>query len=428
MSRRLVHWVFVLAVGWLLGGCTFSYASLGRVTAGDSGAAAPVTGVTVERNGAPVPVTSRLALERGDTVQTDGQTTAVIHFGGGTATLRPNTKVTISSIWTWFGEVFFSGKIDNDTKYNSMGVHGTEYLAKVDADSEHAVVTVLDGQVTVRSKTQRFAPTAVTAGHRLTIEPGAAPRTEQISQEEYNDIVRWVNAAQGSIDRLVPELRGLEEQAAVRTLLGLGFQRPRVERTPASEAEIGKVVSHSPAPGRRGLRVTLTVGARGIGVPDLRGLTVDEAKRALPAGLVLGEPRFEATGAQQVGRIARQSPGSARPVVEGTRIEVVVEAAPPEVTPEQPVEPETPETPETPESTQPLPTPEVQVCVVPDVSKAVSQQAVQAALERAGFVPDVRVQQTAGGTYMVIESVDPQSGSQAPCGSTVTVLVYYVVG
>ena len=329
MNLRVLGWAIalVVGVGLFLSACHVPHANLGTLTS--MGKVTPSSGgVKILRGGAAIAATHGVELEAGDVVETDAQSTAVIDFVDGSATLMPNTKVTVGSIWTWFGKVFFSGPVDNDTEYTSMSVDGTEYVAEVEQD--RLVVTVLTGRVRVSSKTGAFAEVTATARERLEVTSlrtaGSAPPTKRtITQDELNSLVEQLNAAQQAQSRVVPDVTGLAEAQATQKLSALGFT-PKSEKHPAQADQIGKVFSQSPAPGTRGTQVLLSVGARAVHVPDVRGLTLEQVAAQLPSGLRIGRQAFEFTGKQPLDQITRQSPAPGTAVVEGTSIDVVVEA------------------------------------------------------------------------------------------------------
>lgn len=327
MNLRVLVWAIALVVGSMLSACHFRHASLGTLTY--AGKVMPSSGgVKILRGGATVPAADGIELQAGDVVETDAQSTAVIEFADGSATLMPGTKVTVGSIWTWFGKVFCSGPVNNDTDYANMSVEGTEYLAEVTND--RLVVTVLDGHVRVSSKKGAFAPVAVGAHEQLEVTslsaPGAAPPVKRtISRDELNTLVEQLNTAQQARDGLVPDVTGLSQEAAKRKLEALGLDL-KVEKHPAKEDQIGRVFSQSPAPGTRSPSVTVAVGARGVNVPDLRGLTFEQAQKQLPSGLSFGRRDFETTGKQPLDHITRQNPAPGKTVVEGSSVDVVIEA------------------------------------------------------------------------------------------------------
>lgn len=327
MNLRILGWAIALVVGVMLSACHVPHANLGNLTS--MGKVTPSSGgVTILRGGTPVAAMRGVELEAGDVVETDANSTAVIDFIDGSATLMPKTKVTVGSIWTWFGKVFFSGPVDNDTEYTNMSVEGTEYLSEVQSD--RLVVTVLAGHVRVSSKTGAFAPVAVGAREQLEVTSlksvgGAPPTKRTITQDELNTLVEELNAAQQAQSGLVPDVTGLSQEQATQKLSALGLD-PKIEKHPAQEDQIGKVFSQSPAPGTRSTSVLLAVGARAVHVPDLRGLTLDQAKNLLPAGVELGRQDFEATGTQPLDRILRQNPAAGKAVVEGSHVDVVIEA------------------------------------------------------------------------------------------------------
>lgn len=233
MNLRVLGWALALIVGMLLSACGTLHANLGGLTSMGK-VTLSASGVTILRHGAPVAATRGIELQAGDVVETDAHSTAVIEFIDGSATLMPNTKVTVGSIWTWFGRVFFSGPVDSDTAYVNMSVEGTQYLCEVKKD--RVVVTGLSGHVRVRSKTGSFAPVAIGARDRFEMSSlksvgGAQAKRRKISQEEFNSLVAEINAAQGTPANALRSPCGLTNRS--------GFP---------DDPELVKDLSHMPAP------------------------------------------------------------------------------------------------------------------------------------------------------------------------------------
>jgi beta-lactam-binding protein with PASTA domain len=118
-------------------------------------------------------------------------------------------------------------------------------------------------------------------------------------------------------DLPVPNVYGLSRKEASRVLVAAGF-------APESTAATGRVVDQVPeaqALAPRGSPVMLTLEP-GVTVPNVVGLTVDEARQAIEqAGLVLSTPR-------NAGLVTHQRPVAGSPARPGKVVRVAVEALP----------------------------------------------------------------------------------------------------
>jgi hypothetical protein len=242
--------------------CTF--AKLGRVSvAGRDASSAELVQVHVERDGKPLPATASMKLKLGDTISTEGVSTVVL-FNKAEATLMPNTKVTLGSIFDWFGEVFISGWLGGKTKLSSASVDGTEYVLRVDPQTDENVVAVLEGKVRVSSQVSAWQPVIVTPGTQVRVARDTAtqPPLEPIDRALFNQSLSRSNAARGEgRDPLVPDVRGLSQELSRRELMVGGFEvvvQPRGTQVPA---ELGQVLEQKPNPGARARRVELHVGS-----------------------------------------------------------------------------------------------------------------------------------------------------------------------
>jgi hypothetical protein len=130
----------------------------------------------------------------------------------------------------------------------------------------------------------------------------------------------------------VPDVTGLTQDRALAQLRRLGLAG-EIEVTDDPAASPGVVHRQSAKPGSLvpvGTTLTLRVGAdrrRLVTVPELRGLTIEEAARSLKgSGLVQGAIT-RSPGVGTVDRITGQSPKAGERVAAGTRIDLTVAAS-----------------------------------------------------------------------------------------------------
>jgi serine/threonine-protein kinase len=199
----------------------------------------------------------------------------------------------------------------------------------------------------------------------------------------------------------VPNVIGFTQDAAVQQLKDKGLTAT-IDTKTTDRAPPGTVFQQDPAAGElvdNGSEVTLTVARapKQVQVPDLSGMTVDQARTALQdAGLDLGTvDQQESTETE--GTIVSQSPGAGSAVDKGTPVDVVV-ATPPAT---------------------PSPT---NVAVTDFTCQSLNH--AQHELERAGFnvvVSDTPQLNEACPQANKVASQNPSSGSFPP-GTTVTLV------
>lgn len=127
----------------------------------------------------------------------------------------------------------------------------------------------------------------------------------------------------------VPDVTGYEREIAIQLIEAAGLTVARVDTGPAP-ADRGVVVSSSPTAGRSlnpgsGVGLFVSVGTATIRIPDLTGLTVDEARELLEeAGLVLGTTRRRTTGSHEPDLIFDQAPAEGTLSAPGAAVTVTV--------------------------------------------------------------------------------------------------------
>lgn len=197
---------------------------------------------------------------------------------------------------------------------------------------------------------------------------------------------------------IVPDVVGHSRAAAVDELqqTGVGYSLASVHHDIVAE---DSVIATDPGPGTELRRfntvlVTVSLGPELFGVPDVTGLTREEASRALAAaGLSLGRVSTEHSDTVDGGLVVRQEPGAGASLRRDHPVAVVVSAGPAFVT-------------------------------VPDVTGQSTGRARQL-LEEAGFT----VQETEilgelfGDREGTVRRQSPEPGSQARAGSTVRIII-----
>jgi serine/threonine-protein kinase len=127
----------------------------------------------------------------------------------------------------------------------------------------------------------------------------------------------------------VPEVIGLQQEAAQRRLEDADLEWA-VEKEPHNRAPVGEVFDQDPDPRSEideGGTVTIFVstGPQEVEVPDLSGLTVEEAEDALrDAKLRLGDESEEPNENFEPGQIFEQDPDAGETATARSRVDVVV--------------------------------------------------------------------------------------------------------
>ncbi len=140
-----------------------------------------------------------------------------------------------------------------------------------------------------------------------------------------------------AVDVTIPSVVGLAQADAERRLASLGLKFRVGESRFSGDAPKSTVLSQTPAAGMLaapGSTVSLDIssGQQRATIPDLRGLTRDDAERSLQkAGLQLGQVE-EQPGDAARGQVIDSKPGADVVVPLGTRIDLVVSGGPAELT------------------------------------------------------------------------------------------------
>ncbi|HET6508831.1 MAG TPA: Stk1 family PASTA domain-containing Ser/Thr kinase [Baekduia sp.] len=192
----------------------------------------------------------------------------------------------------------------------------------------------------------------------------------------------------------VPDLTGQARSAARKQLTDLGFKIAEEEEASETVTE-NHVIGTRPDVGTlldKGTQVTLVLssGKQRVTVPDVGGLSEDEARSTLEAlGFAVAKDERETDDDQQVGRVLEQSPAAKTSLAKGGTVTLTIGKAPAEI----------------------------------DVPNVVGQGrlAASAALKKAGFKVQTVAQPTSDRSQdLHVISQSPASG-KAKKGDTVTI-------
>jgi len=133
-------------------------------------------------------------------------------------------------------------------------------------------------------------------------------------------------------DLRMPDLTGLALTEATDTLRRLGLTLGKVNFKTSKGAKTVKVRGQSPSPfgwTAKGAKVVIEVlgpEAKPVPVPDLKGLSLADAVKALQkAGFLVGRATLRASGAKPKEKgVVVQSPGAATPALPGSLVEITV--------------------------------------------------------------------------------------------------------
>ncbi len=127
----------------------------------------------------------------------------------------------------------------------------------------------------------------------------------------------------------VPDVIGYGREVAIHLIEAAGLTVARVD-TGVAPQERGVVVSSTPPAGRSlnpgsGVGLFVSVGTPTIHIPDVTGLTVEEASVLLEeAGLVLGATRMRTTNTHEPDLIFEQTPAGGTLSAPGASVSVIV--------------------------------------------------------------------------------------------------------
>lgn len=128
----------------------------------------------------------------------------------------------------------------------------------------------------------------------------------------------------------MPSVRGLTLRDARLALMRAGLQVVDVAFEFSDSVEAHRIVSQSvphdtEVPAGSSVSLVISQGSNGVHTPDLRGLTLDEAKAALAqSGLLLGSVSPKASDAFDPNSVIYQNPDADSLVLPNTRINITI--------------------------------------------------------------------------------------------------------
>lgn len=140
----------------------------------------------------------------------------------------------------------------------------------------------------------------------------------------------------------VPDLTGRTPLQARRELGERGLQLAITGQDYSDTVAGGKILSQAPAAQQKvekgtEVQVVLSRGPRFVVVPDLTGLTLEQAKRQLLRnGLLLGKKEKAEDPSKPDGRVIGQTPNAGRSVDKGTSVDLFINKLPPPLPAETP--------------------------------------------------------------------------------------------
>jgi eukaryotic-like serine/threonine-protein kinase len=216
-------------------------------------------------------------------------------------------------------------------------------------------------------------------------DPGAGSKVDK-----GGTVTIWVSTGPPKVT--IPPVKGEQWTQAQQTLANLGL---KPEKFNVGGKTAGQVTATDPPAGTRvpkgsTVRVNVSTGPKIVPVPSVVGLSIQDATSRLNAAGFNANPKFVDSTAPQ-GQVISQTPAPGSSEPEGTSVTLNVSNGPPQVT-------------------------------VPAVVGYTSQQAVQV-LEAAGFQVNQQYTQTGAAGDNIVQSQNPDGNSQAPKGSTVTIVI-----
>lgn len=132
-------------------------------------------------------------------------------------------------------------------------------------------------------------------------------------------------------DITVPDVTGKQVEIA-KDILTKEHLEVSVKEVESEDVPIGEVISQTPTGGsvvKANRKIYLTVSRGNTGtevlIPDLRGVTLEEAEKKLDEiGLKVGKVRYEESSQYDNGKVIDQSPSSPKKVKKGTAVNLVI--------------------------------------------------------------------------------------------------------
>ena len=203
--------------------------------------------------------------------------------------------------------------------------------------------------------------------------------------------------SRGVEQKKVPDVAGKTQDEATKAITDAGLTVGPITQEYSGTVESGRVVSTDPKAGTSinhssAVAIAVSRGRQSATVPDVTGMTVDQAKTTLEAaGLKLGTQTQAFSDTVASGQIISTSPAAgASGVYNGDTVAVTVSKGPENVT-------------------------------VPDVNGK-SEEEAKKALEDLGL--KVEVNKRLGAPFGTVRSTEPAAGTSVKTGSTVKINIF----
>ena len=338
---KITRWALLALLPVLAGCATAGFGQLDGVMRGDALAvgAGDLQDVRVTRGGTLARTEPGMSLLKGDRIATGPDTRAVISFAAGWEVIvEPESELEIlnPTIKMSFGRAIVTAYkvvkeiLKAQTEYVVAAPESTQYLIDVSRDGEAMTLIVLRGRVRLESMTGAWSPVVYRSLEQArTVGPAVPQRGLPLSNTELEQILREVERIRSTVKPRMPQVVGLPREEAEQILRRAGLD-VQVSLQIRGKGSAGTVLSQKPPADmevRAGQRVQLLVEAPSVGVPDLRGASLNEARRVLDQhGMLLGAVSEELSAQADAGTVLAQTRRPGTRVEPGTRVGVTVAA------------------------------------------------------------------------------------------------------
>jgi len=308
--RRLLVALTLVA----LGNVSYAAMSIRTIAVDGSSVREPTFHVTVTRGGEKINARPGFELQPGDELTTadDAQVVIVSADDAIEIYVQPDSTLRISSIFLRIGELYvrvkreLRDKFEVQSEYGVAGVEGTEFVVRVDRanrDARNYSCTTLAGRVNVSDPAGRWQASQVPAGSQIVVYANEQPEVWAVPRAELDSIASRYNRIRSlhleeAAPVTVPDLIGLTVENA-RDYLQASLLQVGDVRIVLAEGASGAVQSQVPRPGDR-----VSPNSRVALVVELQPTRVPDLR-----GKTLQDIRTELAQAQlQLGQV-RPAPG-----------------------------------------------------------------------------------------------------------------------
>ncbi|MBB4935554.1 serine/threonine-protein kinase [Lipingzhangella halophila] len=230
---------------------------------------------------------------------------------GGKAALWVLLALAVLAALIFAGWLLMSGGPETTT------VPDVEGMSQEEAESELNSAGFSDGDITVEEQNDDEVP----EGDAIETDPSAE---REVSTD--SEITLFVSTGPGSVD--VPDVSGMTRDDATAELQDAGFQIGSTSQETSEDVEEGRVTRTDPEAGSQAdpettVDMWVSEGAETVQVPDLSGMTQEEAESALEDADLDGS--FESQQSEEpAGTVIGQDPGANSEVEPGSTVNVTL--------------------------------------------------------------------------------------------------------